>query len=443
MENIIGGSHSIVIPHKLHRFYTGNYNPDVVCKVSADINYELVIARFLDSKTKDKKKCKKYFAYIDTQSIRSLSSNRELVRFICSLPEFLKINRIITDFYYFTMDFAGQDLYEICVQNNSFLFQDEKYFKTMVKQLFKGISFLHGLGVCHFDIKPENITYCPYNKHFKYIDFGYAEMYPFIGYINSGPRGTLDYIPITYNAHDTANMKLDPATPYVKCNDWTAKDQSVYASKYKFHNKLYPELCYKADTYALGKTIYYVYYYYTQNKDNLSASFKMGVEALIFDLINNDINDRPYLCNVAFKKYFKIKKTNLDIAPKFGSREYLYTDKYTIDYGTRLLEAYGSSSTVSTVSTITSASSNDTTNNKFMSVENTSEDSNGSNEGNEGNEGNAINRKQTDFYSDTSDSSDSSDCDSITSLEIQNSSRNCLSNMGFKFSFKKLISLFT
>ena len=45
-------------------------------------------------------------------------------------------------------------------------------------------------------------------------------------------------------------MKLDPATPYVKCNDWTAKDQSVYASKYKFHNKLYPELCYKADTYA-------------------------------------------------------------------------------------------------------------------------------------------------------------------------------------------------
>ena len=75
-------------------------------------------------------------------------------------------------------------------------------------------------------------------------------MYPFIGYINSGPRGTLDYIPITYNAHDTANMKLDPATPYVKCNDWTAKDQSVYASKYKFRNKLYPK---KADTYALEK----------------------------------------------------------------------------------------------------------------------------------------------------------------------------------------------
>ena len=112
MENIIGGSHSIVIPHKLHRYYTGNYNPDVVCKVSADINYELVIARFLDSKKKDKKKCKKYFAYIDTQSIRSLTSNRELVRFICSLPEFLKINRIITDFY-FTM--TASDLYEICL----------------------------------------------------------------------------------------------------------------------------------------------------------------------------------------------------------------------------------------------------------------------------------------------------------------------------------------
>ena len=63
MENIIGGSHSIVIPHKLHRYYTGNYDPDVVCKVSADINYELVIARFLDSKKKNKKKCKKLLIF--------------------------------------------------------------------------------------------------------------------------------------------------------------------------------------------------------------------------------------------------------------------------------------------------------------------------------------------------------------------------------------------
>lgn len=436
MENIIGGSHSIVIPHKLHRYYTGNYDPDVVCKVSADINYELVVARFLDSKNKDKKnkkKCRKYFSYIDTQSISTLTSNSEFVRFICRLPEFLKINRIITDFYYFTMDYAGKDLYEICLQNNHHLFQDEQNFKTMVKQLLKGISFLHGLGVCHFDIKPENITYCPYNKHFKYIDFGYAEMYPFIGYINSGPRGTLDYIPITYNAHDTDNMKLDPATPYVKCNDWTARDQSIYASKYKFHNKLYPELCYKADTYALGKTIYYVYFYYTQKNSNLSTCFKMGVEALIFDLINNDIMDRPYICNIALKKYFKIKKTNLEIAPKFGSREYLYIDNLTADYGTRLLEAYGSSSTVSTIS---STSSSDTNNSVFISVDNTTDESVVSTENNAINESK---RKPADYYSDTSDSSD---CDSITSLEIQNNSRNCLSKRRFKFSFKKLISFF-
>ena len=51
--------------------------------------------------------------------------------------------------------------------------------------------------------------------------------------------GTLDYIPITYNAHDTANMKLDPATPYVKCNDWVVLKMNQYISKYKFHNKLY------------------------------------------------------------------------------------------------------------------------------------------------------------------------------------------------------------
>ena len=132
----------------------------------------------------------------------------------------------------------------------------------------------------------------------------------------------------------------------------------------------------------------------------------MGLEALIFDLINNDIIARPYLCNVKIKKYFKIKKTNLDISPKFGSREYLYTDKLTTDYGTRLLEASGSSSTVSTITSSESCSSSDA----FKSLKNASDDS------------------------------DDSDSDSITSLEAQNTSRNCLSKLRINFSFKKLIS---
>lgn len=405
MENIIGGSHSIVIPSNMHKYYTKDYNPDKICKVSIDINYELVISRFLNSKTENRKKCKKYFSYIETESLVKLTNNREFVKFVCSLPEFLKINRVVTDFYYFTMDYAGKDLFEICIEPEPELFQSENNFKSMVKQLFKGISFLHGLNVCHFDIKPENITYCAYTKHFKYIDFGYAEMYPFIGYINNGPRGTLDYIPITYNAYDKAKMKWDLASPYVECNDWSPRDESIYNSKYVFYNKLYPELCYKAETFALGKTIYYIYYYYQLRNETLSLGFKMGLEALIFDLINNDIMDRPYICNVAFKKYFKIQKTRLEIAPKFGSREYLYTDHLTADYGTRLLEAYGSSSTVSTITSAESCSSN-----SLNPLENASDDS------------------------------DASDSDSITSLEIQNNSRNCLSKLRINFSFKKLIS---
>ena len=49
----------------------------------------------------------------------------------------------------------------------------------MVAQLFKGLTYLHD-GICHFDVKPENVTYNPMTKRFKYIDFGYAEIYPFV-----------------------------------------------------------------------------------------------------------------------------------------------------------------------------------------------------------------------------------------------------------------------
>ena len=34
------------------------------------------------------------------------------------------------------MDYAGQDLYEICLHNNNaFIFQDEKYFKTVAETI--------------------------------------------------------------------------------------------------------------------------------------------------------------------------------------------------------------------------------------------------------------------------------------------------------------------
>ena len=43
MENIISGSKSLVIPHYIHKNYTFQSNPDLVCKVTTDISFEIVV----------------------------------------------------------------------------------------------------------------------------------------------------------------------------------------------------------------------------------------------------------------------------------------------------------------------------------------------------------------------------------------------------------------
>ena len=408
MENIISGSKSLVIPHYMHKNYTFQSNPDLVCKVTTDISFEIVVSRYLNRKNNTR--CKKYFTYLDTETLRKLPNNKAFTEFIRGLPEFSKICKPIVDFYYFTMDYSGKDLYELCLEKNKLLFENESFFKKMVSQLFKGLTYLHEYNVCHFDVKPENVTYNPMTKRFKYIDFGYAEIYPFTGYIHHGPRGTPDYIPVTLNASGSDSLRPDKACPYVECNDWVPRDDTLYNSDYIFYNKIYPELAYKSDTYALGKTLYYVYYYATFENDYFSQQFKSGIEALIFDLIDKDINTRPYVCNVKYKSYFKIKTPNLRYCPEFGSKQFLYYNVLNKDYGTILISQskYSDSSLESSASSILSSRKEDA---NFAS--------------------NASN---------ASNASDASDTDSITSLEVQEYSQGCLSNIRNKFSLKKLIS---
>ena len=138
--------------------------------------------------------------------------------------------------------------------------------------------------------------------------------------------------------------------------------------------------------------------------NDLTARFKNNIEALIYDLIHTDIILRPYLSNIDLKRYYKLKKkSSIELSPEFGSREYLYHESSNIDYGTRLLNTWSSSSDTS-VSSDTSGS------------------------------------KQTSDIEDTrSNERNNSDTLSISSIEIQNSSRGCLSNMLNNLSFKKLI----
>ena len=140
---------------------------------------------------------------------------------------------------------------------------------------------------------------------------------------------------------------------------------------------------------------------------NLTAKFKTCTEALIYDLIHKDIILRPYLSNIEVKNYYKLKKNSLELSPEFGSREYLYHETSEIDYGTRLLESCSSNSS---------------------NVSNSSNASNGSNVSNGSNDGEISSTRRN--YSDT---------ESITSIEVQNTSRGCLSKVINKLSFKKLI----
>ncbi len=402
MEKIIGGSNSIIIPSTIHKNYTFNFNKDSVCKVTSSINCEIVIARCLNSLRSPY--VNKYFTYMNTDSLRKLVNNKAFTNFVKTLSEFNDMNRPSTDFYYFTMNYSGQDLFEMCCDESPILFKSEQNFKTMLNQLLEGICFLHDKRICHFDIKPENITYCLYDRHFKYIDFGYAENYPFVDYIHNGPKGTPDYIPISGNTYFMEKLIIDPKTPYIKCNDWTPKNDGDYNSRYVFYNTLYPNLAYKVDSFALGKTIYYIYYFLLNINNDLTAKFKNSVEALIYDLIHTDIILRPYLSNIDLKRYYKLKKkSSIELSPEFGSREYLYHESSNIDYGTRLLNTWSSSSDTS-VSSDTSGS-----------------------------------KKTSDIEDTRSNERNNSDTLSISSIEIQNSSRGCLSNMLNKLSFKKLI----
>lgn len=44
--------------------------------------------------------------------------------------------------------------------------------QSIVFQIFDAISYMHGMGLCHRDIKPDNILYNQEERMIKIIDFG-------------------------------------------------------------------------------------------------------------------------------------------------------------------------------------------------------------------------------------------------------------------------------
>ena len=75
--------------------------------------------------------------------------------------------------YYVIDYFSGGNLDDYIVTENGF---QEEHARLIFKKILEGIKFIHSRGLCHLDIKPENIVL---TKEFKpiIIDYGIAEKY--------------------------------------------------------------------------------------------------------------------------------------------------------------------------------------------------------------------------------------------------------------------------
>jgi serine/threonine protein kinase len=49
------------------------------------------------------------------------------------------------------------------------------YTKVYVYQIARSLAYIHSMGVCHRDIKPQNLLYCPQTHEVKLCDFGSAK----------------------------------------------------------------------------------------------------------------------------------------------------------------------------------------------------------------------------------------------------------------------------
>lgn len=47
---------------------------------------------------------------------------------------------------------------------------------TIIRELLKTVAYIHSVGACHRDIKPDNILYNPKKEKIKLIDFELAKI---------------------------------------------------------------------------------------------------------------------------------------------------------------------------------------------------------------------------------------------------------------------------
>ena len=268
-NTIFFGYQAILLPYKKHSYYTGITDKNTICKVAPYNKGEMKLLPKLMEDNISKKYLVELvgFASYDTRMPRNIpKKTMSFINYLISLKDREK-PQVFTSKYNFSFLIfknGGKDLYEIkndisCGKKNYFTKDTEYKTQKMIRDLIDGLKYIHSKSICHFDIKPENITFDSNTETFKYIDFGLAEDFPFKTYLRKGPRGTMEYIPFSTNDIKLLSQ-FTALLPYIPCDDWTKGPHGLwnhihYGNDVSRNTSHISSSIYKVDVYALGRTI--------------------------------------------------------------------------------------------------------------------------------------------------------------------------------------------
>uniref|UniRef100_A0A6B2LEU2 non-specific serine/threonine protein kinase n=1 Tax=Arcella intermedia TaxID=1963864 RepID=A0A6B2LEU2_9EUKA len=93
---------------------------------------------------------------------------------------------------YIVMEYVGGgDLLDCILSAHGF---DEPQAAKVLRDVLRGLQYLHGIGVCHRDIKPENVLHHIQDDIWKIADFGCATTFTTTEPLMSEFEGTIQYM---------------------------------------------------------------------------------------------------------------------------------------------------------------------------------------------------------------------------------------------------------
>ena len=252
----------------------------------------------------------KYLCRIYKESIQDINVNLKLKHFLLTSleksnldfeHEFLKnVNLNLKG--YFVENLGSNDLFDtltnlINFKNNIWSINTLNKLNKFITHMLEALLYLKKNGLCHFDIKPENIMYLnsmnlTFGERFKLIDFGFSEKYPFKKYLKK-ICGSAFYTPYPIDKIEYPSWAING-----KCNDWI--HSTILRKKYHYvsfnKNGDNYKLLYKTDVYSMGVTFNQLIYYierYNENKKNDKLNL-VKLNTLITHMTHCDINKRYY-----------------------------------------------------------------------------------------------------------------------------------------------------